>query len=106
MKVMSLLVKWERKNAHDDGKLYYGTAAELYGILKLGKLFIEQVNKSTIGEQDKRYFKELVKHHYDSFIVPYLTKNSTKPVCEVCGESHNGVPNKMLVVIQETVVLL
>lgn len=105
MKVMSLLAEWERKNAHDEGRLYYGTAAELYSILKLGKLFVEQVNNSSIDEHDKRYFKELVKHHYDSFILPYLAKNSAKPTCEFCGEKHNGIPFKMLAVIQETVVL-
>jgi hypothetical protein len=105
MKVMSLLVESERKKAHDEGHLYYGTAAELHGILKLGKLFLEQVNKSRIDEHDKRYFKELVKHHYDSFILPYLAKNNEKPACDVCGEMHNGIPFKMLAVIQETVVL-
>ena len=105
MKVMSMLVESERKSAHEEGQLYYGTAAELYGILKLGKLFLEQVNKSRIDEHDKRYFKELVKHHYDSFIVPYLAKNNEKPACEVCGEMHNGIPIKMLAVIQETIVL-
>jgi hypothetical protein len=102
---MSLLVEWERKNAHSENKLYYGTAAELNGILKLGKHFLEQVNKARIDEHDKGYFKELVKHHYDSFILPYLTKNSTKPACENCGEMHNGIPFKMLEVIQQTVVL-
>jgi hypothetical protein len=105
MKVMSLLVEWERKNAHSENKLYYGTAAELNGILKLGKHFLEQVKKARIDEHDKGYFKELVKHHYDSFILPYLTKNSTKPACEICGEMHNGIPFKMLEVIQQTVVL-
>ena len=105
MKVMSMLVESERKNAHEEGQLYYGTAAELYGILKLGKLFLEQVNKSRIDEDDKRYFKELVKHHYDSFILPYLAKNNEKPACEICGEMHNGIPFKMLTVIQETIVL-
>ena len=105
MKVMSLLAESERKNAHDEGQLYYGTAAELYGILKLGKLFLEQVNKSRIDEHDKHYFKELVKHHYDSFIIPYLANNNEKPACEVCGEIHNGIPIKMLAVIQETIIL-
>jgi hypothetical protein len=105
MKIMNLLAESERKNAHDEGRLYYGTAAELYGILKLGKLFLEQVNKSRMDEHDKRYFKELVKHHYDSFILPYLVKKTGKPDCEVCGETHNGVPFKMLAVIEETVVL-
>jgi hypothetical protein len=105
MKVISLLAESERKNAHDEGRLYYGTAAELLGILRLGKLFLEQVNKSRIDEHDKRYFKELVKHHYDSFILPYLVENTEKPDCEVCGERHNGVPFKILMVIQETVIL-
>lgn len=105
MKVMSLLVESERKNAHDESRLYYGTAAELYGILKLGKLFVEQVNKSTVDEHDMRFFKELVKHHYDSFVLPYLAKNDESPPCEVCGEKHNGLPLKMLAVIQETVAL-
>jgi hypothetical protein len=105
MKVMSLLAESERKNAHDESRLYYGTAAELHGILKLGKLFLEQVNKSRIDEHDKLYFKELVKHHYDSFILPYIVKNTEKSNCEVCGETHNGVPFKMLTVIKETVVL-
>jgi hypothetical protein len=103
MKAMSLLAESERMNAHDEGRLYYGTAAELYGILKLGKLFCEQVNKSRMDEHDKRYFKELIKHHYDTFILPYLVKNTGKPVCEVCGETHNGVPFKMLAMIEETV---
>jgi len=105
MKVMSLLAESERKNAHEEGQLYYGTAAELYGILKLGKLFLEQVNKSRIDEHDKHYFKELVKHHYDSFIVPYLAKNNEQPACETCGEMHNGIPIKMLEVIQATIIL-
>jgi hypothetical protein len=105
MKVMSLLAESESRTAHDEGHLYYGTAAELHGILKLGKLFLEQVNKSRMDDHDKLYFKELVKHHYDSFILPYLVKNNGKPVCEVCGESHNGVPFRMLKVIQETVAL-
>ena len=105
MKVMNSLVESERKNAHDESQLYYGTAAELYGTLQLGKLFLEQVNKSRIDEHDKRYFKELVKHHYDSFIVPYLAKKTEQPACEVCGEMHNGIPFRMLSVIQETVVL-
>ena len=105
MKVMSLLAESERKNAHDEGQLYYGIAGELYGLLKLGKLFLEQVNKSRIDEHDKRYFKELIRHHYDSFILPYLAKNNEKPACEACGETHNGVPFKMLVVIQETIIL-
>ena len=105
MQVMSLLAESERKNAHDEGQLYYGTAAELYGILKLGKLFLEQVNKSRIEEHDKRYFKELLKYHYDSFVVPYLSKSSEGPVCEVCGEMHNGIPIRMQEVIQQTIVL-
>jgi hypothetical protein len=105
MKVMNMLVESERKYAHDEARLYYGTAAELYGILKLGKLFLEQVNKSTVDEHDIRYFKELLKHHYDTFILPYLAKNNEKPACEVCGEMHNGLPSKMLAVIEETVVL-
>ena len=105
MKVMSLLAETERKNAHDEEQLYYGTAAELYGILKLGKLFLEQVNQSRLDEHDKRYFKELLRHHYDSFIVPYLAKNNKKPACEICGEMHNGIPIKILAVINETIVL-
>jgi hypothetical protein len=105
MKVMSSLAEAERKSAHDEGRLYYGTAAELFSILKLGKLFLEQVNKSTVDEHDVRYFKELVKHHYDSFILPYLTQNDEEPRCEVCGEMHSGLPLKMLAVIEETVVL-
>ena len=103
MKVMALLADSEQKEAHDEGRLYYGTAAELYSLLKLGKLFLEQVNKSRIEENDKRYFKELVKHHYDSFILPYLAKNTAD--CSVCGEKHNGIPFKMLAVIEETIVL-
>ena len=105
MKVMSLLAESERKNAHDEGQLYYGVAGELFGLLKLGKLFLEQVNKSRIDEHDKRYFKELIRHHYDSFILPYLAKNNEMPACEDCGETHNGIPIKMLVVIQETIIL-
>jgi hypothetical protein len=104
MKVMSLLADSERRQAHDEGRLYYGTAAELYSILKLGKLFLEQVNKCGIEQHDKRYFKELVKHHYDSFILPYLAKNNEK-TCSTCGEKHNGIPFKMLALIQETIVL-
>jgi hypothetical protein len=104
MKVMSLLADSERKQAHDEGHLYYGTAAELYSLLKLGKLFLEQVNKCAIEQHDKRYFKELVKHHYDSFILPYLTKNNEQ-TCSTCGEKHNGIPFKMLALIQETIVL-
>jgi hypothetical protein len=105
MKVMNLLAKRERKNAHDEARLYYGTAAELYGILKLGKLVLEQVNKARIDDHDKHYYKELVMHHYDSFILPYLAKKSDRPACEICGERHNGIPNRMVVIIQETVVL-
>lgn len=105
MKVMNWLAKQEREHAHDADRLYYGTAAELFGILKLGKLFLQQVNKSKIDEHDKRYFKELIKHHYDSFILPYLLKNDTKPKCEICGEMHNGVPLKIVTVIKETVVM-
>ena len=104
-KVMNLLAVSERKQAHDESSLYYGTAAELYSILKLGKLFLEQVNKCKIEQQDKRYFKELVKHHYDSFVLPYLTKGNEQPDCTVCGETHNGIPFKMLALIQETIVL-
>lgn len=104
-KVMSLLVKQEKENAHDEDRLYYGTAAELYGILKLGKLFLEQVNKSRMEENDKRYFKELVKHHYDSFIMPYLIKDNSTSKCELCGEMHNGIPFKMVKVIEETIAL-
>jgi hypothetical protein len=103
MKVMSSLADSERNQAHDEGRLYYGTAAELYSLLKLGKLFLEQVNKSGMEEPDKRYFKELLKHHYDSFILPYLTKDNTKTNCPVCGEMHNGIPVKMSAVIQETI---
>ena len=105
MKVMGLLADSERKQAHDETRLYYGTAAELYSVLKLGKLFLEQVNKSRIEEHDKRYFKELVKHYYDSFILPYLAKTNEKPDCPICGETHNGIPFKMLAVIEETIVL-
>jgi hypothetical protein len=105
MKVMGLLAASERKKAHNEDRLYYGTAAELFSILKLGKLFLEQVNYSNIDEHDKHYFKQLVKHHYDSFIIPYLTKLNEKPACEVCGENHNGIPFKMLTVIEETVAL-
>jgi hypothetical protein len=105
MKVMSLLVELERKNAHDEGRLYYGTAAELYGILKLGKILLQQINNSSIEEHDKHYFKELVKYHYDLFILPYLTRNSEKPACEVCGEMHNGIPYRMLALIKETISL-
>lgn len=104
MKVMNLLADSERSQAHDEGRLYYGTAAELYGILKLGKLFLEQVNKSELEQHDKRYFKELVKHHYDSFILPYLIKNN-EPPCPACGEKHNGIPFKMSALIQETIIL-
>jgi phosphate/sulfate permease len=104
MKVMSLLADSERKQAHDEGRLYYGTAAELYSLLKLGRLFLDQVNKSGLAEHDRRYFKELVKHHYESFILPYLAKNSEKP-CPTCGEKHNGIPFKMSALIQETIVL-
>lgn len=103
MKVMGLLADSERKLAHDEEQLYYGTAAELYSILKLGKLFLEHVNKSGIGENDKRYFKGLVKHHYDSFILPYLAKNNEMTNCSVCGEKHNGIPFKMLALIRETI---
>lgn len=105
MKVMSSLADSERKQAHDESRLYYGTAAELYSILKLGKVFLEQVNKCRLEQHDKRYFKELVKHHYDSFILPYLTKANDKPDCSVCGEKHNGIPFKMSAVIQETILL-
>jgi len=105
MKVMSLLAESEKINAHDEGQLYYGTAAELYSILKLGKLFLEQVNKSRIDDHDKRYFKELLKYHYDSFVVPYLAKNNEGPACEVCGEMHNGIPIRMQEVIRETIIL-
>lgn len=104
MKVMGILADSERRQAHDEGRLYYGTAAELYGILKLGKLFLEQVNKSGMGEHDKRYFKELVKHHYDSFILPYLARNTDK-TCPACGEKHNGIPFRIASVIEETVLL-
>jgi hypothetical protein len=104
MKVMSLLADSERKLAHDEGRLYYGTAAELYSLLKLGRLFLEQVNKSGLAEHDRQYFKELVKHHYESFILPYLAKNSEKS-CPTCGEKHNGIPFKMSALIQETIVL-
>jgi hypothetical protein len=104
MKAMSLLADSERKQAHDDDRLYYGTVAELFGILKLGKLFLEQVNKSGIDQHDKRYFKELVKHHYDSFILPYLARNVEK-TCPACGEKHNGIPFKILTLIQDTIVL-
>jgi hypothetical protein len=105
MKVMRLLADSEAKQAHDESHLYYGTAAELYSILKLGKMFLEQVNKCRIDQHDKRYFKELVKHHYDSFILPYLTTANDQPNCSVCGERHNGIPFKMLSLIQETTVL-
>ena len=105
MKVMRSLADSERKQAHDENRLYYGTAAELYSILKLGKQFLEQVNKSRLEQHDKYYFKELVKHHYDSFILPYLAKANEKPDCSVCGGTHNGIPFKMLAVIQETVLL-
>ena len=105
MKVMSLLAESERKNAHDESQLYYGTAAELYGLLKLGKLFLEQVNNSRIDEHDKHYFKELVKYHYDSFIVPYLTKNNEPSACEVCAEIHNGIPIRMQELIRDTLIL-
>jgi hypothetical protein len=105
MKVMSMLADSERKQAHDKNSLYYGTAAELYSILKLGKLFLEQVNKCRLDQHDKRYFKELIKHHYDSFILPYLAKPSEKPNCTVCGDTHNGIPFKMLEVVEETILL-
>jgi len=105
MKVMSMLAAAERKQAHDKDRLYYGTAAELYSILKLGKLFLEQVNKCTLEQHDKRYFKELVRHHYDSFVLPYLAKANDKPNCSVCGEKHNGIPFKMSEVIEETILL-
>ena len=105
MKVMSMLAASERKQAHDKDRLYYGTAAELYSILKLGKMFLEQVNKCRLEQHDKRYFKELVKHHYDSFVLPYLAKANDKPNCAVCGEKHNGIPFKMLEVIEETILL-
>lgn len=104
MKVMNLLADSERRQAHDEDRLYYGTAAELYSILKLGKLFLEQVNKSGLEQHDKRYFKELVKHYYDSFILPYLAKNSER-TCATCGEKHNGIPFKLSALIQETIVL-
>jgi hypothetical protein len=104
-KIMTWLAKREKENAHDEGLLYYGTAAELYGILQLGKLFLEQVNKSRIDADDKQHFKELIKHHYDSFILPYLTKDNLRSKCKVCGESHNSIPLKMSKIIQETVVL-
>jgi hypothetical protein len=105
MKVMNVLADSERKQAHDKDRLYYGTAAELYSLLNLGKLFLEQVNKCRLEQHDKRYFKELVKHHYDSFILPYLTKSNQEPNCPLCGENHNGIPFKMLTVIQETILL-
>lgn len=105
MRVMSVLANAERKHAHDERRLYYGIAAELYSLLNLGKLFLEQVNKCRLEQHDKRYFKELVKHHYDSFILPYLAKASTKPNCSICGETHNGIPFKILTVIKETIVL-
>ncbi len=105
MKVMSMLVASERKQAHDKDRLYYGTAAELYSILKLGKMFLEQVDKCRLEQHDKRYFKELVKHHYDSFVLPYLAKANDKPNCAVCGEKHNGIPFKMSEVIEETILL-
>ena len=107
MKVMRLLADSEKKQAHDESRLYYGTAAELYSLLKLGKLFLQQVNKSSIEQNDKRYFKELVKHHYDSFILPYLTRvNEKDTACVVCGEMHNGIPFKISSLIQETIDLL
>lgn len=104
-KVMNMLAVTEQKQAHDENRLYYGTAAELFNILKIGKLFLEQINKSRLDDHDKRYFKELVKHHYDSFILPYIAKDNENPDCAVCGESHNGVPLKMLALIKETVLL-
>lgn len=105
MRVMKALADAERNQAHDEKRLYYGTAAELYSILKLGKLFLEQVNKCKLEQHDKHYFKELVKHHYDSFILPYLTKSDQEANCTVCGENHNGVPFKMSTVIKETILL-
>ena len=105
MKIMSLLAQSEKRYAHDESRLYYGTAAELLSILQLGKQLLEQVNNSSVAEQDVKYFKSLVRHHYDSFILPYLAQNSDKKSCEICGEMHNGLPMKMLSVIQQTLLL-
>ncbi len=107
MRVMNVLATSEQKRAHDDSRLYFGAVAELYNILKLGKLFLEQVNKNRIDAHDRAYFKELVKHHYDSFILPYLTRmEDEKSACEVCGEKHNGIPLKISELIKETLQLI
>lgn len=105
-KVLSVLADAERKRAHEEKRLYYGVTAELYSILKLGRLLADQLNKSGIEDVDKRHFRDLLKHHYDSFILPYVASHDDRPDCPTCGERHNGIPLTMSNLIHETTALL
>ena len=101
MEVMNFHVDLERKLAHEDEYLARGHIAELNGILRLAKLFLLQLSKSKIDQEDKCYFKELIKHQINSFISPYFLMESNKPACEICGEMHNGVSFKLKELVQE-----
>jgi len=106
MKVLKSLADSESKDAHDDSRLYYGTTGQLFSILQLGTLFLDQLHKSGLEKDDKSYFKRLMRHHYDSFILPYLTRNESAAPCPRCGEKHNGIPLKMHAVINEALILM
>jgi hypothetical protein len=106
MELMNISVNWERKNAHADYYLSQGRIAELYGLLRLAKTFLIQVEKSKLDNSDKGYFRELVRHHVDSFVSPYLSMESSKPACEICGDMHNGVSFKLVELVREIEKLL
>ncbi len=97
--ILNTFAQKEPAIAHRIDSLSQGRLAEYYGVLKLTKLFVQQVNKATIDQSDKEYFKELIKHHIESFVSPYLDKNIA--ACSLCDTIHNGIPLEISSLVKE-----
>ena len=101
IKILSELSRINRKVAHDDSVFEKGKIAELNALFNLEKLFVKQLTKSTIDENDKEYFKELIRFHLESFVLPHINFESTIAPCEICGsKEHNGIPFKLAEIIK------
>ncbi|TYB73200.1 hypothetical protein [Bizionia myxarmorum] len=99
IKILAELSKMERKIAHDDSIFDKGKIAELNAIFRLENMFIKQVNKADIEIEDKEYFRELIHFHLESFVLPHVSFESVAAPCSVCGEKHNGIPFKLIELI-------
>ena len=95
------LAKWARNNAHNDEYVKQGKIAEYYGILTFTQLLLTKINNSNVSEEDKILFKELIKHHFESIVLPGFSNKANKDPCTKCSEEHNGIPFKYREIVEQ-----